>query len=562
MAQDEYLPPTLVIRQGPEAGKSFNLDKNIVTIGSTEENDIVINDPDVSAHHALISRREGRWVIEDLGSKSGVWINAKRVKQPVYLRDGTRINLGPNVMLTAQGEALGIAETPQKGGCWKPTLLGLTGLILILGLLLATAAVGYFYLYPRYFQAAASGEYPPNPGPEVTFQEPLPGTQYQQGDSFLVFVTARDEGGVNRIDLWVNDQLVASQSSPDNEGLNPFSLHHGMSADEPGRYMMVARAFNPSGEMGESLTINIEVSGEQATEPTPGSALYIAEEGDTIEKIASKSNNSAGGIQNANPGIKNPVKPKSKVNVNNPPQPKKADSTKKGGGLNPLPGGAADILPGFKPGALPSIKIAEMLPAKTFPDKDSISLLPGFKLKDPDPLKAVLSGECKVTLSWTDVEKEDGYKIYRQIAGEIKPREIKSLGPNVGNYIDTVPGPAKYEYKVVAHSGAGIQAQIGSSNYGRVEVPETKQCKSTPLYKQLVFQPVSFYPTAKNIPLGSIKLHAEGSRNLIYRIPTAQSKYFPAGELGMQYKLTWPAPEKLYRSDDAYTRIDNYWHRR
>jgi hypothetical protein len=553
MPQEEYLPPTLVIQQGPDAGKSFPLDKDIVTIGSTEENDIVINNPDVSSHHALISKREGAWVIEDLGSKSGVWVNAKRVKQPVFMRDGTRINLGPNVMLTAQGAGLGAAETQKKGGCWKPTLLGLIGLALLSIVLVAAAAVGYFYIYPTYFQSQASGEYPLNTGPEVTLQEPLPGTQFQQGDSFLVFVTARDEEGVNRIDLWVNDQLVASQSSPGNEGLNPFSLHHGMSADEPGRYMMVARAFNPSGEMGESLTINIEVADQTAAEPTPDSAVYIAEEGDTIEKIASKSNNSAGGIQNANPGIKNPVKPKRKVNVNNPPDQKKPDPPKKGAGVNPLPSGAADILPGFLPGSLPSIKIAEMLPAKTFPDKDSINLLPGFKLEDPDPLKAVPTGECKVALTWKEIKNEDGYRIYRQITGEIKPREIKSPGPNVGNLVDTVPGPAIYEYKVVAYSGSGIQAQTSSSNFAQADVPETPKCKSLPLYKQIIFQPISFYPTSKNIPLGSIKVDIGNFWNRIYRIPTNQSKFFPVGELGSQYKLTWPAPENIYLSDDSET---------
>jgi len=53
----------------------------ITTIGRASDNDIVLDDPAVSAHHAEILRRNGTYLLCDKESRNGVFVNGKRVNQ-------------------------------------------------------------------------------------------------------------------------------------------------------------------------------------------------------------------------------------------------------------------------------------------------------------------------------------------------------------------------------------------------------------------------------------------------------------------------------------------------
>jgi len=88
-------------------------------------------------------------------------------------------------------------------------LAGVTGLLILGGLaLVAGGVLAYFYWYLPSVQAPAAPELVCPAGPTVTFLEPDSGLQVGAGESFLVFANARDEQGVVRIDLWVDDQLA------------------------------------------------------------------------------------------------------------------------------------------------------------------------------------------------------------------------------------------------------------------------------------------------------------------------------------------------------------------
>ena len=56
-------------------GQSFDLNKPVVTIGREAGNDIVLEDPQVSRHHARLTLQGGGYVVEDLGSTNGSFIN-------------------------------------------------------------------------------------------------------------------------------------------------------------------------------------------------------------------------------------------------------------------------------------------------------------------------------------------------------------------------------------------------------------------------------------------------------------------------------------------------------
>jgi predicted component of type VI protein secretion system len=102
MKEDEMAPQKiqLVMSSGPTPGKTYDLDKDEVYIGRDVNNDVVINDAEVSRRHAHLSRQPGNFVIEDLGSTNGTFINQVRLSGPRTLASGETITLGENVSLT------------------------------------------------------------------------------------------------------------------------------------------------------------------------------------------------------------------------------------------------------------------------------------------------------------------------------------------------------------------------------------------------------------------------------------------------------------------------------
>jgi hypothetical protein len=111
----------LVMNEGPQPDQTFVLDRDRLTIGRDPNNDIVINDPQVSRQHARIRRQGGLTVIEDMGSTNGTFVNGMRLANPHTLANGDSISLGDAVKLTYYEAA--IATTEPLGG--RPTIAGM-----------------------------------------------------------------------------------------------------------------------------------------------------------------------------------------------------------------------------------------------------------------------------------------------------------------------------------------------------------------------------------------------------------------------------------------------------
>jgi len=80
--------------------RTWTLDKATTTIGRWGDNDVAIVDRWVSRHHAQIQRQGTRYLIEDLDSKNGLFVNGERVTDPVHLQDGDQIAIAPRHLLT------------------------------------------------------------------------------------------------------------------------------------------------------------------------------------------------------------------------------------------------------------------------------------------------------------------------------------------------------------------------------------------------------------------------------------------------------------------------------
>ncbi len=89
----------LVVRSGPTPGKIFPIMKTEVIIGRDSSADILVNDAEVSRHHAVIKFNADGYSIEDLGSTNGTVINGDRLTGPHVLKPGEVISLGEHISL-------------------------------------------------------------------------------------------------------------------------------------------------------------------------------------------------------------------------------------------------------------------------------------------------------------------------------------------------------------------------------------------------------------------------------------------------------------------------------
>ena len=104
----------LVMQKGPNPGKIYELVQEEVTIGRDISNRVVINDPEVSRRHARLTLQVGGYVIEDLGSTNGTFVDGQRLMGPHLLRPGQTVMFGEKITLAY--EALGFDPNATLAG--------------------------------------------------------------------------------------------------------------------------------------------------------------------------------------------------------------------------------------------------------------------------------------------------------------------------------------------------------------------------------------------------------------------------------------------------------------
>ncbi|MCL7452455.1 MAG: FHA domain-containing protein [Anaerolineae bacterium] len=76
------------------SGQVYPLGFEVVTIGRHPDNTVVVPDPQASRHHAEITMQGSRWVMQDLGSANGTYVNGERIVGPHVLKDGDLLGIG------------------------------------------------------------------------------------------------------------------------------------------------------------------------------------------------------------------------------------------------------------------------------------------------------------------------------------------------------------------------------------------------------------------------------------------------------------------------------------
>src|SRR5881398_3223173 len=121
---EAYVPPSprsaaggslasFLVRSGGLAGQRLSVKTPVVNIGRADYNDLVVPDPSVSTSHAKLQRREGVWVLVDLDSTNGTFVDGEQVKGDAPLAPGATVRLGDvQLVFEPSDDALSIV----KGG--------------------------------------------------------------------------------------------------------------------------------------------------------------------------------------------------------------------------------------------------------------------------------------------------------------------------------------------------------------------------------------------------------------------------------------------------------------
>ncbi len=108
----------LVMRAGPTPGKAFLLEGTEIILGRDPSCTICINDAQVSRRHARLTLSGSGYILQDLGSTNGTFVNGQRVTGEHPLSVGELIALGENVVLAYEGgfdpNATMVASPSQK----------------------------------------------------------------------------------------------------------------------------------------------------------------------------------------------------------------------------------------------------------------------------------------------------------------------------------------------------------------------------------------------------------------------------------------------------------------
>ncbi len=92
----------LIMSSGPTPNEVYPLSKQEIIIGRDATADVMVNIAEISRRHTRLRFEGGGFVVEDLGSTNGTFVNGQRLTGPQMLRPGDRIKLGEAVTLAYQ----------------------------------------------------------------------------------------------------------------------------------------------------------------------------------------------------------------------------------------------------------------------------------------------------------------------------------------------------------------------------------------------------------------------------------------------------------------------------
>src|ERR1700760_1554089 len=106
---------TIVISEKGGAERKETFDKNEINVGRVQGNDLMLPKGNVSKHHARLLYRDGRFIVTDLKSTNGTYVNGRKIAQATIVREGDKIYIGDFVLRLETNGAAGVAQETPSG---------------------------------------------------------------------------------------------------------------------------------------------------------------------------------------------------------------------------------------------------------------------------------------------------------------------------------------------------------------------------------------------------------------------------------------------------------------
>lgn len=105
--------PTLTVLQGPDKGRTYQTPVDEPTLLGRTSTIVPLTDFTVSRRHAEIKPVTGGWILEDLKSANGTYLNGKRIERPIRLKHGDQIRTGGTLFVWGGRDERGLQ--PSRG---------------------------------------------------------------------------------------------------------------------------------------------------------------------------------------------------------------------------------------------------------------------------------------------------------------------------------------------------------------------------------------------------------------------------------------------------------------
>src|ERR1035437_10162239 len=102
---------TIIISEKGGAERRETFDKNEINVGRVQGNDLMLPKGNVSKHHARLLFRDGRFIVTDLKSTNGTYVNGRKIAQATIVREGDKIYIGDFVIRLESPAAGALPET-------------------------------------------------------------------------------------------------------------------------------------------------------------------------------------------------------------------------------------------------------------------------------------------------------------------------------------------------------------------------------------------------------------------------------------------------------------------
>jgi hypothetical protein len=87
----------LVIIEGDKTGQMVRLERREITLGRSPDSDLIVDDEYASTHHAKLILINNDWLIQDLNSTNGTYLDGSRVGTPAVVKLNTPVRVGKTV---------------------------------------------------------------------------------------------------------------------------------------------------------------------------------------------------------------------------------------------------------------------------------------------------------------------------------------------------------------------------------------------------------------------------------------------------------------------------------